>query len=171
MLCKLRTTKRPNKLLETDSDTRRCNKFQKTKHACIVEAHEPTKDHEDHIAEKGFKSSSHCHLVHKFVPMPQALNILDVKAVDICSGLSQPFGQPHSSERARLGCCTDFLQRMWWTLRALRTEQRARTTHVDKDDTGRLTTTSRNKMSVEQCERRGLHLGQLEPCRVRVSAM
>ena len=43
-------------------------RFQKTKHACNVEAHEPTrqrlesslpKDHEDHIAGKGHTSMSH----------------------------------------------------------------------------------------------------------------
>ena len=67
MRCKLRTTKRPNKLLETDSETKGSNNIHKTKHACIVEAHESTrkrmestspKDHEDHIAEKGFNSLS-----------------------------------------------------------------------------------------------------------------
>ena len=31
----------------------------------------------------------------------------------LCLGLSQPYGQTHSSERARLGCCTDFLQLSW----------------------------------------------------------
>ena len=40
----------------------------------------PPKDHEDHIAEKGFNSLSHCNLVHKFAPMPQAMNIPDAKA-------------------------------------------------------------------------------------------
>ena len=39
------------------------------------------KDHEDHIAEKGFNSLIHCHLVHKFIPMRQAMKILDAKAV------------------------------------------------------------------------------------------
>ena len=63
MPCKLVTTKRPNnnKLLETDSETKGSNKIQKTKHACIVEAHDSTrkrlestlpKDHEDHISER-----------------------------------------------------------------------------------------------------------------------
>ena len=62
---KLRTTKRPNKLLETDSEATGSNKMQKTKHACIVEAHEsrrkrleptPSRNHEDHIArKKGFQ--------------------------------------------------------------------------------------------------------------------
>ena len=66
--CKLRTTKRPNKLLETDSEIRGSNNIQTTKHACIVHAHESTKkrlestlpkNHEDHIAEKGFNPLSH----------------------------------------------------------------------------------------------------------------
>ena len=38
------------------------------------------KDHVDHIAEKGPNSMSHYNLVHKFVPMPQAMKIPDVKA-------------------------------------------------------------------------------------------
>ena len=37
-------------------------------------------DHEDHIAEKVFNSLSHCNLVHKFVHVPQAMEILDAKA-------------------------------------------------------------------------------------------
>ena len=40
------------------------------------------KDH-DHIAENGFNSLSHCNLVHKFIPVPQATKIPDAKvAVD-----------------------------------------------------------------------------------------
>ena len=61
----------------------------KTKHACIVEADESTRVrlegalkryHEDRIAAKGINSLSHCNMVHKFIPMPHALNILDAKA-------------------------------------------------------------------------------------------
>ena len=68
LLCKLRTTKRRNKLLETDSETKGSNKVLKTMHACIVKAHEFTrnrlestvpKDHKDHIAEKRCNSLSH----------------------------------------------------------------------------------------------------------------
>ena len=53
----------------------------KTKYACVVEADEskrirlegaPWRYHEDHIAAKGTYSFSHFHLVHKFLPMPQA---------------------------------------------------------------------------------------------------
>ena len=36
--------------------------------------------HEDHIAAKGTNSQSHYNLVHKFIPMPQALKIPDAKA-------------------------------------------------------------------------------------------
>ena len=56
----------------------------KTKLVCILEADESTRlrmgnslpnHHEDHIARKGNKSLHHCNLVHKFVPMPQAMKI------------------------------------------------------------------------------------------------
>ena len=62
---------------------------RKTKYACIVDAHEsmrirmegaPHRYHEDHIAAKGLNSSSHHNLVHKFIPMPQAMKIPDAKA-------------------------------------------------------------------------------------------
>ena len=32
-------------------------------------------NHEDHIAGKGENSLQHYNLVHKFIPMPQAMNI------------------------------------------------------------------------------------------------
>ena len=78
--CKLQTTWRPNKLRETDSETKGSNKIQQTKHAYIVEAREstrkflestPPKDHEDRIAVNWFKFSSHHNLVHKFIPVRQ----------------------------------------------------------------------------------------------------
>ena len=56
----------------------------KTKLACILEANESTRmrvgnsipsNHEDQIAGKGGNSLQHCDLVHKFVPMPQAMKI------------------------------------------------------------------------------------------------
>ena len=68
------------KLRDAASESDESNKIQKTKHRCIVEAHESTrnrlestlpKDHEDHIAEKRFKSISHYNLVHKFIPTPR----------------------------------------------------------------------------------------------------
>ena len=38
------------------------------------------RNHEDHIGEKGFDSVTHYNLVHKFIPMPQAMKIPDAKA-------------------------------------------------------------------------------------------
>ena len=70
-------------------ETSRVEKDCKTKYACIVEADESTrkrmegslhKNHEGHIAGKGMNSLSRYNLVHKFVPMPQALRIPDTKA-------------------------------------------------------------------------------------------
>ena len=61
----------------------------KTKLACILEADESTRmrmgnsiphHHEDHIAGKGENSLQHCNLVHKFIPMPQAMKIPAAKA-------------------------------------------------------------------------------------------
>ena len=57
--------------------------------ACILEADESTRmrmgnsiphHHEDHIAGKGENSLQHYNLVHKFIPMPQAVKILAAKA-------------------------------------------------------------------------------------------
>ena len=83
MLCK---TSKKSKHGETRGKT---NEF-KSKLACILEASESTKlrmeeslpnYHEDHIAGKGGDNSlQHCHLVHKFVPMPQAMKIPAAKA-------------------------------------------------------------------------------------------
>ena len=39
-----------------------------------------SKDHEDHIVEKGFNTLGHYNLVHKFVTVPQAMKIPDVKS-------------------------------------------------------------------------------------------
>ena len=61
----------------------------KSKFACILEASEPTRlrmeeslpnHHEDHIAGKGDNSLQHCNLVHKFIPMPQAMKIFAATA-------------------------------------------------------------------------------------------
>ena len=61
----------------------------KTKFACILEANESTRmrmgnsiphHHEDHIAGKGENSLQHYNLVHKFIPMPQAMKIPAAKA-------------------------------------------------------------------------------------------
>ena len=77
MLCK---TSKKNKHGRTRSKT---NDF-KSKFACILETSESTrmgmeesrpKYHEDHIAGRGDNSLQHYNLVHKFIPMPQAMKI------------------------------------------------------------------------------------------------
>ena len=64
------------------------NKIE-TRLACILEAGESTRmrmensepsNHEDHIAGKGENSLQHCNLIHKFIPMPQAMKIPAAKA-------------------------------------------------------------------------------------------
>ena len=61
----------------------------KTRFSCIAEAHESARpriesvtkrSYEDHIAGKGQSSVLHDNLVHKFMPMPQAMKIPDAKA-------------------------------------------------------------------------------------------
>ena len=61
----------------------------KTKLACVLEVNESTRmrmgnsipsKHEDHIAGKGENSLQHYNLVHKFIPMPQAMKIPAAKA-------------------------------------------------------------------------------------------
>ena len=61
----------------------------KSKLACILEASESTRmrmgnsipsNHEYHIAGKGDDSLQHYNLVHKFIPMPQAMKIPAAKA-------------------------------------------------------------------------------------------
>ena len=61
----------------------------KTQLACILEADESTRlrmgnskphYHEDHIAGKGESSLQHNNLIHKFIPMPQAMKIPAAKA-------------------------------------------------------------------------------------------
>ena len=60
-----------------------------TKYACVVDVDECTrprlegaghKPHQDHITAKGMNSMTHCSLVHKFIPMPEALKSPDAKA-------------------------------------------------------------------------------------------
>ena len=80
MLCKTEAKKRL-KVRETGSGSDESNKIFKTKKGTCrgssgiyekaYRTHS-TKDHEDHIASKGYNSSSHKNLVHKFIPMPQA---------------------------------------------------------------------------------------------------
>ena len=60
----------------------------KTKLACVLEASESSRlrmgeslptHPEDHIAGKGNNSPQHYNLVHKFIPMPQAMKISAAK--------------------------------------------------------------------------------------------
>ena len=64
-------------------------KMSKRVYGCIVEPQESSrqrvessqhKNHEDHIRGKRIFSMSHHDLVHKFIPMPQAMKIPDAKA-------------------------------------------------------------------------------------------
>ena len=41
---------------------------------CLILGQVSLNHHEDHIAEKGYNSLQHYNLVHKFIPMPQAMN-------------------------------------------------------------------------------------------------
>ena len=61
----------------------------RSKFACILEASESTRmrmgnsepsNHEDHIAGKGDNSLQHYNLVHKLIPMAQAMKIPAAKA-------------------------------------------------------------------------------------------
>ena len=61
----------------------------KTKYACIVDADEtmrirlervPHRYHEDHLSAKVINSLSRKHLVHRFIPMLQAIKIPGAKA-------------------------------------------------------------------------------------------
>ena len=61
----------------------------KTKFSCIAEIHESTRQriesvtkriHEGHIAGNGQNSVVHYSLVHKFIPMHQAMKIPDAQA-------------------------------------------------------------------------------------------
>ena len=75
--------------IKSSRETHRSIGKRKTKYACVVDADESTrprlegaghKPHQDHITAKGTKSMTHYSLVHKFIPMLQALKIPDAKA-------------------------------------------------------------------------------------------
>ena len=78
----------PCKIMKKNCGSGASNKI-KTRLACILEASESTRmrmgeslpiHHEDHIAGKGNNSLQHYNLVHKFIPMPQAIKIPAAKA-------------------------------------------------------------------------------------------
>ena len=73
----------PCKIMKKNCGSGGSNKV-KTKLACILEADESTRlrmensiphHHEDHITGKGENSLQHYNLVHKFIPLPQAMKI------------------------------------------------------------------------------------------------
>ena len=86
------TIKNARKKLETSvAPAMPCRIMKKNcaKLVCILEASESTRlrmgeslpnHHEDHIAGKGNNSLQHFFLVHKFIPMPQAMKIPAAKA-------------------------------------------------------------------------------------------
>ena len=88
VLCKLKTMKRPFKQREIDSESKGSNKIQKTKHACIAEAHESTRQRLEPtqkimkitLRRKGSIRLITTNLVHKFVLKRQAMKIPDAKA-------------------------------------------------------------------------------------------
>ena len=70
--------------IKSSGETHRNIMTRKTKYACIVDADESTrprlegarhKPHQDHITTKVMNFMTHYSLVHKFIPMPQALKI------------------------------------------------------------------------------------------------
>ena len=89
MLYKTGTKKCFKKQRETVSESDESNTIQNTKHARIAEARESTrkrlestlqKNYEDHIVGKGYNSISDFNLVHKFLPLPQAMKIPHAQA-------------------------------------------------------------------------------------------
>ena len=87
----------PCKIMNKNCGSGGSNKI-KTKLACILEADESTRmrmgnsvpnHHEDHIAGKGDNSLQHYNLVHKFIPMPQAMKIPASYENSACSKRNQ----------------------------------------------------------------------------------
>ena len=91
---KLETSMAPAMLCKISKKKKNCGNGEKSnkvksKLACILEASEFTRlrmgeslptHHEDHVAGKGDNSLQHYNLVHKFIPMPQAMKIPSAKA-------------------------------------------------------------------------------------------
>ena len=70
--------------IKSSGETHRNIWKRKTKYACVVDADECTsprlegaghKPHQDHITAKGINSMTHYSLVHKFIPILQALKV------------------------------------------------------------------------------------------------
>ena len=99
----------PSKIMKKSCGSGASNTI-KTKLACILEADESIRMrmgnsiphyHQDHIAGKGENSSQHYHLVHKCIPMPQAMKIPAAKAaVDKEWEIGENFGvEPDESQK------------------------------------------------------------------------
>ena len=59
-----------------------------------------SKNHEDHVAGKGFTWMFHYNLVHKFIPMPQTVKVPDAKAAwDFGESQEQEGGHSGSTMR------------------------------------------------------------------------
>ena len=80
--------KAPNDITKVSARSENASETPRTMNG-TVEFHESTtqrvessqlKNHEDHIASKGFFSMSHYNLVHKIIPLPQARKISDAKS-------------------------------------------------------------------------------------------
>ena len=104
MPCKKRDSSNRKLVAELNSS----HKVPKAKNGSIVESHESTgqrvetslpKNHEDHIAGKRYTSMTHCNLVHKFIPMPQAMKNRDAKAAVVQPSMG--FG---TSQQQKGGC-------------------------------------------------------------------
>ena len=67
-----------------------------------------TKNHEDHIAGKGYISMTHYNLIHKFIPMPQAMKFWDQNQQWTRNGRSWRQFQPGSWEKS------DVRRRLFW---------------------------------------------------------
>ena len=82
--------KRPPSIVKTSAKLKIGNEKEfKTMYGCVVESHASarqraesveSKNHEDHIAVEGLPSMTQDNSVHKFIPMPQAMQIPDAKA-------------------------------------------------------------------------------------------
>ena len=74
--------------MKSSDETHRNIGKRKTKYACVVDADDSTRPrlegaghlpHQDHITAKGMNSMTHYSLVHKFIPMPQALKKFQIQ--------------------------------------------------------------------------------------------
>ena len=70
----------PRSTLWTGVDRPQCEEVEADESKRLRMGESLPNHHEDHIAGKGENSLQHYNLVHKFIPMPQAMKILAAKA-------------------------------------------------------------------------------------------